>query len=99
MEISTDYLLSLEENANLNEVLGAHGKSKASKLSHIVAAEENAVLVGILHDIEEQTRLKPICLLFDGAIIEATDEEEKSTLRSCIQNCMDKFNVNLKIEW
>ena len=70
---ATEYLLSLDENKDLDEVLNSCDNPKASKFAHMIAAEENNVLVGILSELE-QHNLKPLCLLFDGAMIETNDE-------------------------
>ena len=70
---ATQYLLAQEENNEINTVLG--NRSEASRLSYIIARKENELLNDILEDIHEAANLRPLCLLFNGAIVETKSNE------------------------
>ena len=67
-----------------------------TRLAYILAEEENETLCLILERIKTETSLLPICLLFDGAIIETPDEQSADNLKSCLVRCQDELKVKIK---
>ena len=71
VDSAISYLLNLQENAGLNKLFSERKNPKYSKFAYLMAEKENEVLHNIIAEIERVASLKPLCLIYDGAIIEA----------------------------
>ena len=97
VETAVTNILQQEENHLLNSAFSNRDNPRYSKLSYFLADLETQLLHSILEDIEASTGLKPLCLIYDGAIIEADNSAKREALSKSLKECESKFNVKLKI--
>ena len=99
VETATEALLQLNEYQAQNNYFHDGNNPKFTSLAYILANKENEMLCKILDRIQTETRLQPIFLLFDGAIVETSDENSKVALKRCIERCqldlMVKITINM----
>ena len=68
-------IIRLDRFNKYNEILSNRSNPKFSRFAYLMAELENEILTKILDKVELQTGSKPICLIYDGAIIESRDAE------------------------
>ena len=79
IETAVDLILALQQYTKLENSFLNRANPRFSRIAYVMASEENCVLSGILEHIENETHCKPICLIYDGAIVEniSGDSAEK----------------------
>ena len=70
-----DSILLLENFKNLQGYFNDRPNAKYSRFAYAIASKENEALNKIITEIELEVNAKPLCLIFDGVIIESRNEE------------------------
>ena len=65
-----------------------------------MAGKENEMIHRVLDEIKNMISLDPICLIFDGAIVEAPDENSKMSIVQNLKQIGEKLKIALAVnQW
>ena len=71
IEEAVNEILAMDKYHKLQQVFAERPNPKFSRFSYVMASKENEMISNILIKIQDKTSADPICLLFDGLVLEA----------------------------
>ena len=71
IEEAVNEILAMDKYHKLQQVFAERLNPKFCRFSYVMASKENEMISNILIKIQDKTSADPICLLFDGLVLEA----------------------------
>ena len=71
IEETVNEILAMDKYHKLQQVFAERPNPKFSRFLYVMASKENEMISNILINIQDKTSADPICLLFDGLVLEA----------------------------
>ena len=96
VDLIVEHLLMKPENAEYLNHFQERNNPKYTRFAYIMANLENNALQSIKRKVEEAS-LRPLCLIYDGAIIETRDETQKEMLKTVLNEVSEALRIETRV--
>ena len=97
IEEAVNEILAMDKYHKLQQVFAERPNPKCSRFSYAMAFKENKIISNILIKIKDETSADPICLLFDGLILEAKTSDLKEKIAEVIETIENELGLKLSL--